>query len=151
MGCIQEFNKFLCLVSHTQFPPQGIACALCNMFCVGEPPKQPQDADSLDLSFMSDSFWLFYGCCRGVGFTSKISEPMVSGQAKFCCMFSKQFTTDFVGPRGCINENNKCCCFNSYFALPPTITPGVGLCNMMFVGDSRRDFARSAPGQQEMS
>merc|ERR1711862_277750 len=150
MGCISNAQTFLCCVSHAQFPPTDIKLALCNIFCIGQPPSQMADRDALDMSVLSEAFWCQYCICSGSGVTGRVADPLVIGQSKFMCCFAKTFTTDCCGPRGCVSVNQKCCCCASYQALPPNITPGVGCCNMMFVGDSRNDQARSAPNQQEM-
>eukprot|EP00405_Crypthecodinium_cohnii_P005112 CAMPEP_0194752006 /NCGR_PEP_ID=MMETSP0323_2-20130528/5884_1 /TAXON_ID=2866 ORGANISM="Crypthecodinium cohnii, Strain Seligo" /NCGR_SAMPLE_ID=MMETSP0323_2 /ASSEMBLY_ACC=CAM_ASM_000346 /LENGTH=214 /DNA_ID=CAMNT_0039668711 /DNA_START=226 /DNA_END=870 /DNA_ORIENTATION=+ len=87
---------------------------------------------------------------EGLGLTGKVMNPMISGQSKLCCCFSKHFTTDCCGPRGCISINQKTFCCAMYKQCPPTLTPGIGCCNMMICGDSRETYARNAPVQQRM-
>lgn len=152
-GCIVSSGKGCCLVHHAKFPPDTCRFAICNMFCIGEAPGQAEemaqrDSDALNESFMADSFWLIYTCCQGYGCTSA-GDPMCQGQSKFLCLFSKMFTTECAGERGCINGHFKVCCFSEYQTFPPNITPGIGCCNMMCCGDNRNDFART-PTQMEM-
>mmetsp|Transcript_20000 Transcript_20000/g.43477 ORF Transcript_20000/g.43477 Transcript_20000/m.43477 type:complete len:215 (-) Transcript_20000:197-841(-) len=150
MGCIMDASKCLCCLSHSQFPPEQFRLGLCNIFCLGSAPSTPADRDSLDLSAFSEAFWCYYCCCEGLGLTGKVMNPMISGQSKLCCCFSKHFTTDCCGPRGCISINQKTFCCAMYKQCPPTLTPGIGCCNMMICGDSRETYARNAPVQQRM-
>jgi len=154
-GCIRNSGKVCCLMSHAQFPPAIFRVGLCNVFCCGEAPGQARemearDSDTLDESFMAGGFWLTYCCCSGCGFTSNVCDPMFQEQLKIGCVFSKVFTTDFCGPRGILNSHGQLCCFASYCALPPHITPGFGCCNVMCCGGNVDGFAKM-PGQMEMA
>jgi len=154
-GCVRDSGKFLCLMSHAQFPPESCRVGLCNVFCVGAAPGQARemaakDSDALDESFMAKGCWLTYCCCSGCGFTSNLGDPMVQGQRKIGCVFQKCFTTDFCGPRGLVNCHTRELCFSTYCALPPNITPGFGCCNVMCCGGNMDGFAKM-PGQMEMA
>eukprot|EP00405_Crypthecodinium_cohnii_P002211 CAMPEP_0194754718 /NCGR_PEP_ID=MMETSP0323_2-20130528/8648_1 /TAXON_ID=2866 ORGANISM="Crypthecodinium cohnii, Strain Seligo" /NCGR_SAMPLE_ID=MMETSP0323_2 /ASSEMBLY_ACC=CAM_ASM_000346 /LENGTH=217 /DNA_ID=CAMNT_0039673399 /DNA_START=40 /DNA_END=693 /DNA_ORIENTATION=- len=152
-GCHADTSKFLCLTSHAMFPPENVRIGLCNFFCMGGPPQAPPDM-GMDLSAVSEAFWLYYCCCSGYGLTTKkVMDPMVAGYSKCCCIYSTSYTTDVGGPRGLVSVNQKTCCCTHYTALPPTMTPGIGCCNKMFAGNNLYDGARGAigaPPQTEM-
>lgn len=130
-------SKVLCLISHSQCPPNGCKMALCTIFCAGGRPEvpllmTPEQAETI--SYFQDTAWLFYCCCWGLGFTS-CADPLVRGRQKFCCVENTLESAEPCGDEGCSFHASKLCCLASYSQCPPQMTPGVGCCNFLRVGN----------------
>lgn len=156
LGCCGGLTKLCCFVHHNAFGGP-MKCALCNAFvCGGQPTASGMYGadEAMEIALMQSTFWCWYCPCIG-GFGCAGSEPMVKSRSKLCCVMSEAETADCMGPEGCCTGTSKTCCLAHYQSCPPRMTPGIGLCNIMFMsrmGDERDVMVavQQPPPQQAM-
>lgn len=153
-GCCSEMSKLCCVINHTQVPPNPCKCGLCNFFCLGGHPRRPAvmtAAEAEQASFFQNSFWCHYCCCNGCGVT-RCGNPLVKGSQKCFCVKTICETADVCGTEGCSFSVQKGCCMVGHNQCPPAMSPGIGCCNILCMGnlsDSAREVL-VAPEQTEM-
>ena len=169
LGLCAGLQKTFCCINMAEFPPDPLMLACCGKFLVGQPPvaavrgASPEQAEQM--SFVKDTFWLWYCCCQGIGLTSPMEPSMIKGTSKFFCLRDNCETDDIMGTPGTTDsfayQYQSCCCFSTYCQLLPAMemTPGIACCNqscgMQNLGNAREallvDPQTGNPIQNEMS
>merc|ERR1712232_1070149 len=84
--------------------------------------------DTIQDEIFHDTFWCFYAYFAGCGCLGPWTKGCCLNIGECCCLAGSCKSASLCDGDGCIACTQKCCCSTTHLEIPPSNTPGCGLC-----------------------